>query len=222
VLEKPLVRIAKRRSESATEKIDHRPEAEQSIGPNGHRPKQWELDLDFSSRSDARDDDSREQDAETDLDPLTELKEKGLFADGERPVGVSREIVLSRILAGIIDLTLPLLTALGLVFATAQILNFDFFEFDSLTWISLLSLVLFLFNSFFFLLTAGQTPGMYLTDLRLVGDQEDEVPFAGVLLRVVLFLPVAASLIGLLWALFDPLRRCVHDVLSGTRITRGE
>jgi uncharacterized RDD family membrane protein YckC len=134
---------------------------------------------------------------------------------------ISREILFSRFLAGIIDLLFPVMLALVFALAAARLLDLRVFSVDSIGWIALFSLGFFFFNSIFFLSLSGQTPGMFLTDLRLVGeDDPEDLSLTSILLRVVFFLPSAITIIGLCWAVFDPLCRCLHDLLSRTRIER--
>ncbi len=117
-----------------------------------------------------------------------------------------------------IDLSLPVLIAFVFSYSASKILNFDFFSANSVQLGVVFSLCFFFLNSFFFLVLSGQTPGMYLTDLQLVGEESETVSFQSLLLRVCLFLPVAATVVGLLWSVFDPWCRCVHDRLSKTRV----
>jgi len=132
--------------------------------------------------------------------------------------GLSHEVLFSRMLAGIIDLFLPVLIAVVFSFSAAKILNFDFFSANSLHLGILVALSFFFLNSFFFLILSGQTPGMYLTDLRLVGEESETVPFQSLVIRICLFLPVVATVVGLLWSIFDPWCRGAHDRVSGTRV----
>ena len=136
----------------------------------------------------------------------------------ERQDRVSREIILSRLLAGIIDLSLPLLLATLFTLTASTILNFDLLSSSSIQGGATFSLCFYFLNSFFFLTLSGQTPGMYLTDLRLVGEDSMEFTARSLFLRITLFLPVSATVIGLLWGIFDPWCRCLHDRLSGTRV----
>lgn len=131
---------------------------------------------------------------------------------------VSREIIFSRILAGIVDLCFPLLISLVFTFSASSVLNFDFISALSMRLGLIFWMSFFVLNSFFFLLLSGQTPGMLLTDLRLVGEDHEEVSFQSLALRILLFIPITASLVGLIWGIFDPLCRCGHDLLSRTRI----
>ncbi|UCF39127.1 MAG: RDD family protein [Acidobacteriota bacterium] len=136
---------------------------------------------------------------------------------------VSREILFSRFLCGIIDCSFPVLTGLGFALLAAIELGLDVFSSESLVWVAGFSAAFFVFNSLFFLLTSGQTLGMYLTELRIVDeDTLEDPPLASVLFRVALFLPVTVTLVGLLWALFDSSRRCFHDIFSGTFVIRWE
>ena len=60
---------------------------------------------------------------------------------------------------------------------------------------------------------------MYFTRLRLVSEnQQESVSLRAVALWVFLYPPVTVTLVGLLWGLIDPWRRCIHDRLSGTRV----
>ncbi len=136
----------------------------------------------------------------------------------ERQKGVSREIIFSRLLAGIIDLSLPLLLATLFTLTASTILNFDLLSSSSIQGGATFSLCFYFLNSFFFLALSGQTPGMYLTDLRLVGEDSMDFTARSLFLRITLFLPVSATVIGLLWGIFDPWCRCLHDRLSGTRV----
>ncbi len=133
-------------------------------------------------------------------------------------IGLSHEVLFSRMLAGMIDLSLPVLIAFVFSYSASKILNFDFFSANSVQLGVVFSFCFFFLNSFFFLVLSGQTPGMYLTDLQLVGEESETVSFQSLLLRVCLFLPVAATVVGLLWSVFDPWCRCVHDRLSKTRV----
>ena len=132
--------------------------------------------------------------------------------------GLSHEVLFSRMLAGIIDIFLPVLIAVVFSFSAAKILNFDFFSANSLHLGIVVALSFFFLNSFFFLILSGQTPGMYLTDLQLVGEESETVPFQSLVIRIFLFLPVVATVVGLLWSIFDPWCRGAHDRVSGTRV----
>ena len=132
--------------------------------------------------------------------------------------GVSREIIFSRLLAGIIDLSLPLVLATLFTLTASTILNFDLLSSSSIQAGVTFSLCFYFLNSFFFLALSGQTPGMYLTDLQLIGEDSTELTARSLFLRITLFLPVSATVVGLLWGIFDPWCRCLHDRLSGTRV----
>jgi len=131
---------------------------------------------------------------------------------------VSKEVLFSRILSGILDLLLPIGIAVLFVFTACWFIGLDFFSYSATySWL-LLALGFFFFNSLYFFWTAGRTPGMSATDLRLAGQDSEDPPFASVVLRILLFLPVTATLIGLVLALFDPECRALHDRLSGTKV----
>lgn len=138
--------------------------------------------------------------------------------DDSREIGISHEVIFSRLLAGMIDLVLSFLTAFVFTLSASYILNFELISTNSVRLGVLFSLCFFFLNSFFFLVLSGQTPGMYLTDLQLVGEDSKEVSFPSLVLRVFLFLPVAATVLGLFWCVGDPWCRCAHDRVSNTRI----
>jgi uncharacterized RDD family membrane protein YckC len=134
---------------------------------------------------------------------------------------VSKEILFSRILAGILDLLLPVATAVLFVFAACWFLNLDFFSPSATySWL-VLALGFYFFNSLYFFWSAGRTPGMSAAELQLCGEDSEDPPFASVVIRIVLFLPVVATLVGLVVALFDGECRALHDRLSKTKIVAG-
>ena len=160
----------------------------------------------------------------------TDPRQKSLELDHVEDVGepipaatepeseVDREVLFSRFLCGIIDLSLPVVTGFVFTIAGAWILDFDYFLSAALEWAAGFSVFFFFFNSLFFLLLMGQTPGMYVTELRLVSETDDAPSTWQVGLRVLLFLPSVFSVIGLAAALFDSSCRAVHDRLTATRV----
>jgi uncharacterized RDD family membrane protein YckC len=148
---------------------------------------------------------------------MEETIEEGVIEEERQRI--SKEILFSRFLSGIVDLVLPVLLGFAFTIVASFLLGFDLFSPSSMKWIGLFALSFFYFNSLFFFLTSGQTPGMVVTDLRLVGEHEKEaITTSAILLRVMLFLPSALTVVGLGWAIFDPLCRCLHDLVSRTRI----
>ena len=135
---------------------------------------------------------------------------------------ISREVLFSRLLAGMVDLLLPALVSFLFIFFASSVLNFHLLAVTSLRLGLVLFLSFYFLNSFFFLFTAGQTPGMYLTDLQLTGEGSEDVPFGSMCLRIALFLPVAATVVGLAWGFLDPSCRCLHDCLSRTRVVSAQ
>ncbi len=133
-------------------------------------------------------------------------------------IGISQEVIVSRLLAGMIDLVFPFVIAFFFTLSASYILNFELISASSVRLGVLFSIGFFFLNSFFFLILSGQTPGMYLTDLQLVGEDSKPVSFSALVLRVFLFLPLAASVLGLFWCVGDPWCRCAHDRVSRTRI----
>jgi uncharacterized RDD family membrane protein YckC len=131
---------------------------------------------------------------------------------------VSAEVLFSRVLAGIIDLLLPVLQSFVFTVTGSRVLGFELFSASALTWIAYLFFGFYLFNSLFFLLLSGMTPGMYLTEIRLRGSDSEGYSAVAVVVRVLLYLPVLVTVVGLLTALVDNRRRCLHDLVSGTQV----
>jgi uncharacterized RDD family membrane protein YckC len=129
-----------------------------------------------------------------------------------------REVLFSRLLAGIIDLIFPALLGLLFLFAANRLLDLDIFSPTAMRWWLIFSVAFFFANSIYFLWAIGQTVGMRLTSVRLVDQYGGQVPLRRILLRVLLFLPSAALLLGLFPAIFDPWCRCLHDRLSRTAV----
>ena len=130
-----------------------------------------------------------------------------------------REILLSRILAAILDLSLAGVIGFSFCLLASWVLSLDFFSLVSFRLGVVCTASIYLFTSFFFLLGAGQTPGMHFTRLRLVSEkQQESISIRAVTLWIFLYPPVTVTLVGLLWGLIDPWRRCIHDRLSGTRV----
>ncbi len=130
-----------------------------------------------------------------------------------------REILLSRILAAILDLSLAGAIGFSFCLLASRTLSLDFFSLASFRLGVACTTGIYVFTSFFFLLGAGQTPGMYFTRLRLVSEnQQESVSVWAVALWIFLYPPATLTLVGLLWGLVDPWRRCIHDRLSGTRV----
>lgn len=132
---------------------------------------------------------------------------------------VSREIFLSRLLAGLVDVLLAAFFGLTFGWAASGLLGFDFFSPATVEIGAATGLFFYLAGSLFFLLLSGQTPGMHLTGLQLLYQESTDLPFMAALIRVIAILPVTVTVAGLLWGFFDPWGRCLHDRISQTRVT---
>ena len=135
----------------------------------------------------------------------------------EEPLS-DRMILLSRTLAGLIDLLTIIVMGSAFILltdATVGIQVFSMFNFG------ILLISIFFVYSIFFLWTTNQTIGMMLTDLRVLGETEFRPGFWSIVVRCTFFLAGLLALgVGLFWALIDPSARCLHDRVSGTRIER--
>ncbi len=131
---------------------------------------------------------------------------------------ISGEILLSRFLAFIIDISLSIVVGFLFVFLSARLTGSTFPTADSLLLVASCGLVFLILTSMFFLFATGQTWGMVCTDLRLQAEDGSPPALASVLARTVLFFAVLVTVVGLVLALFDPLRRCWHDRLTDTLV----
>jgi uncharacterized RDD family membrane protein YckC len=135
--------------------------------------------------------------------------------------GEDRLILLTRTLSGLVDLILVTLCAGLLILAVDILEGIEVLDTVSLIHYGLLLLLMYFVYSIFFLGIAGQTIGMMITDVRMIGDSSEHVPLSRILLRCIVFVVgVAAAGIGLLWGCFDREARCLHDRASRTRIIR--
>ena len=130
-------------------------------------------------------------------------------------------ILLSRTLSGLVDLVIVVLRTGGCILAA------DFFSgivvLDSVSAVdfSVLFVLTYFVYSMFFMVASGQTIGMMLTDLRLIGIDHKRPSLGQMLGRSFGYLVSLFGLcIGLLWSLFNSENLCFHDRLSSTRVIR--
>jgi len=130
-------------------------------------------------------------------------------------------VLLTRTVAGLVDLLIVVLIGSAMIFAVDIVEGIEIFDRISVLYYLALLLVTFLTYSVFFLSTANQTIGMMITDLRLmrVGNKRPEL--GPVVVRCLAYLGALGAFgIGLFWGLFDSRSRCLHDIASGTQVTR--
>jgi uncharacterized RDD family membrane protein YckC len=139
-----------------------------------------------------------------------------LLADQE-----GKLILLSRTLSGLVDLICIVLSAGMFVIAADYFSGIIVLDSFSLIDFSVLLLLTYFVYSFFFLASAGQTIGMMITNLRVVGAGEKRPSLRQLLSRCCGHLVSLLGLgIGLLWSLFSRESLCLHDRLSGTHVIR--
>lgn len=73
-------------------------------------------------------------------------------------------------------------------------------------------------SSMILLMATGRTGGMLVTGIRAQHHGSNTIPFGSAFVRAFFFMPVAATLIGLVFGLFDGQGRCLHDRLSQTKV----
>ncbi len=150
--------------------------------------------------------------------PASEIATPAAPPLGPRLESISSEILLSRFLAFIIDLSLSVAVGFLFVFLSSRVTGSTFPTADSLLLVASCGLVFLVLSSMFFLFATGQTWGMVCTDLRLQAEDGGPPSLAAVLARTVLFFAVLITIVGLALSLFDPLRRCWHDRLTDTLV----
>jgi uncharacterized RDD family membrane protein YckC len=130
-------------------------------------------------------------------------------------------IFISRTFAGLVDLLIIVLAASSFIFAVDIIEGIEIFDTVSLLYYLALLIATFFVYSIYFLVTACQTIGMMITDLRVVGDLAQRPTLMQLLTRCGTYIIALLGLgLGLLWGCFDGKNRCLHDRLSGTRVMR--
>jgi uncharacterized RDD family membrane protein YckC len=130
-------------------------------------------------------------------------------------------ILLSRTLAGLVDLIVVLLCTGGFIIAADVFSGVVSLDYLSLVIFSALFLLNYFVYSLFFLSASSQTIGMMMTDLRVVGTDERRPSIGRLAGRCCGHLLSVFGLgIGLLWSLFNRESLCFHDRLSGTRVVR--
>lgn len=128
------------------------------------------------------------------------------------------EILFSRLLGGLIDGVAAVVAGGAVGFLAARHTGAVLFSEAVLRDVVLITGVFFIFSSTFLLYLSGQTLGMVATELRLATDDGKPPRLSDIILRVFSLLFVTASLVGLLWALFDRRQLCWHDYFSRTRV----
>jgi uncharacterized RDD family membrane protein YckC len=132
-----------------------------------------------------------------------------------------RMILLSRTLAGLVDLLVSLVATSGFILAADYSAGIDIFDSRSAFHYALVALALHFLSSAYFLGTGGQTIGMMLTELQVTRRDGGRPSISSVLFRNAAYLVSLLAIgTGLLWAIFDSRAECLQDKLSRTRVTR--
>jgi uncharacterized RDD family membrane protein YckC len=130
-------------------------------------------------------------------------------------------ILLSRTLSGLVDLICVVIFTGTFVIAADMFSGIIVLDAVSLMNIAALFLLTYFVYSIFFLGASGQTIGMMITDLRVIGEDGARPLLHQLLSRCCWHLVSFFGLgIGLLWSLFDRESLCLHDMLSETRVKR--
>lgn len=130
-------------------------------------------------------------------------------------------ILLSRSLSGLIDLIVAILCTGVFIISTDYFSGIVILDGVSLIEFTGLFLLIYFSYSIYFLAASGQTVGMMITDLRVIG-VEGIRPSIGQLFSRCFGYLLSAILLGagLFWSLFDRQNLCFHDRFSNTFIKR--
>jgi uncharacterized RDD family membrane protein YckC len=130
-------------------------------------------------------------------------------------------IFLSRTLSGLIDLICIVFFVGIFIIAADRFGGIIVLDRVSLADFAALFLLTYFVYSIFFLTASGQTIGMMITDLRVIGIGRKRPSVPQFIKRCFWHLiSLLACGIGLLWGLFDRNSLCLHDRLSETRVIR--
>ena len=133
----------------------------------------------------------------------------------------SKSILLTRTLSGLIDL-LAIAGCTGLfLIVSIHLGNVEAFSLAFVPVVSAAAMFFYVYYSFCFLALCRQTAGMMLTGLKLVDEQGGTLGFGQLALSTGFFLISWGALcVGLFWGLWDRQARCMHDIVSRTRVVR--
>ena len=137
------------------------------------------------------------------------------------PESEGKLILLSRTLAGLVDLIVIVLCTGAFIIAADYFSGIIALDHISLVVFSAVFLMIFFLYSLFFLSASNQTIGMMITDLRVVGRNERRPSIGRLVGRCCAYMVAfLCAGIGLLLGLFDRDSLCFHDRISGTRVIR--
>ncbi len=136
-------------------------------------------------------------------------------------LGIDRTILLSRMLAGLIDLLLVLTLSVSFLLTVAFFMAAPVFA-PRMGWLLIGLFVMALYTyGLFFLCTSGQTIGMVIVGLQVAYRGGTRLTPTAALVRISAFLfAIVCFFLGLVWGLFDSEARCWQDILSDSRVIR--
>jgi len=133
----------------------------------------------------------------------------------------NKYILLSRTLAGLVDLIIIVLCTTAFIIAADSFSGIVMLDDISIIEYTVLFLLIFFLYSIFFLSASGQTIGMMITDLRIIGIANSRPSIGQLFTRCFGYLLSVILLgAGLFWSFFDRKNRCFHDRLSDTSVKR--
>lgn len=149
------------------------------------------------------------------------IPETSIFTQKTTVYTESKYILLSRTLSGLIDLIIVVLCTAAFIIAADSFSGIVVLDRMSVVEYAVLFLMIFFLYSIFFLAASGQTIGMMITDLRVIGMADNRPSISQLFARCFAYLLSVIVLgVGLFWSFFDRKSRCLHDRLSDTSVIR--
>jgi uncharacterized RDD family membrane protein YckC len=157
-----------------------------------------------------------------DLDEVLHLQEDDFApAIPAKHHGPDRSILLSRILAGLVDFVIVLICSTPFFFTLNYLSAYEEINRFTLFILAGIAILIYHLYSLFFLCFSGQTIGMMIAELQVVNSHGDLPGHHQAIGRTFFFLLSFFALgLGLGWSLFDQRCRCFQDILSATEIVR--
>ncbi len=157
-----------------------------------------------------------------DLDEVLHLREEDFAPALENKApGPDRSILLSRILAGLVDFVIVLICSTPFFFTLNYLSSYEEINRFTLVILGGISILIYHLYSLFFLGFSGQTIGMMIAEIQVVDTRGDMPGHHQALGRTFFFLLSFILLgLGLGWSLFDRRCRCLQDILSATEVVR--
>lgn len=141
----------------------------------------------------------------------------------QKPARADRTILISRFLAGLIDLIVTLLCSLLMMLMASFTSRTSLFSLTTVWTFLPVFLTIHFAYSYYFLFLMERTPGMLAVGLQVTSCRKTHLTAGAILVRTAVFAASIACLgLGLFWGIFDRESKCWQDILSDTCIVRAD